>query len=87
MEVLKPKKGQYSFPTSTREAKIIVPEVGVPYPTISFTPGPGVYSPSLKEIGNDGPKYSIDKQKAGYSYLPNSKLLLFHAFQIHLIIK
>ena len=86
MEALKPKKGQYSFPSASREVKIVVPEVRQPYPMQSITPGPGVYQPKLVEIGNDGPKYTIHKQKAGYSYLPNSKLKCLMRFNFNWVI-
>lgn len=78
MEALRSKKGKYSFGKSKPSLNIVDAEVNISNQTpISISPGPGAYNPKLVEMGKDGHVYSIDKQKAGYSYLPNGNSVLF----------
>jgi len=66
-DVLKPNRGNYSF--GKPHLKILDHETGLSHSLSTMNPGPGDYHPKHLEMGTEGPRYSIDKQKAGYSYL------------------
>ena len=79
MELLKSNRGgAFSFRKASYNLTLVDVEVNISTGISSITPGPGAYHPKLKEVGKDGPQFTISKHKAGYSYLPNgNKSCLF----------
>ena len=70
---LKPKRNQFTFKKSrSTYSKLVDPEISINNES-RLTPGPGEYDPSSNYASLGGPKFTMSKQKAGYSYLPNSK--------------